>query len=245
MPGNMKVNGIVISSMPIGEYDKRIVLLTKEVGKIAAFVRGARKPNSPFVGISNAFIYGEFELFRGRSSYTVNKANAIEYFTDITTDIDKMMMGTYFLEIANYYSQENADERVRLLLLYRALQVMSKENSDLELIRCIYEFKTMIINGVYPNLFECKSCGKKDNLAMLSNDLEGVICTACSSKYSNGTMLKPSTLYALQYVASSDIKKLFSFELKPDIRDEFIRIIERLRSKYMNHEFNSAQFLKM
>lgn len=245
MPGNIKVNGIVISSMPIGEYDKRIVLLTKEIGKVAAFVRGARKPNSPYVGISNAFIYGEFELYRGRSSYTVNKANAIEYFTDITTNIDNMMMGTYFLEIANYYSQENADEKTRLLLIYRALQVMSKENRDLELIRHIYEYKTMIINGVYPNLFECKMCGAKEELVMLSKDLEGIYCSSCSKNDVDGIRIKPSTLYALQYVTSSDIKKLFSFELKSDIKAEFIDIVTKSKAKYMNHEFNSAEFLKI
>lgn len=245
MPGNILVNGIVISSMPIGEYDKRIVLLTKEIGKVAAFVRGARKPNSPFVGISNAFIYGEFELYRGRSSYTVNKANAIEYFTNITSDIDNMMMGSYFLEIANYYGQENADEKTRLLLLYRALQIMSKKERDSELIRYIYEFKTMIINGEYPNLFECKYCNSKDELVMISSDLEGVLCSDCLDKDKNGIMLKKSTLYALQYVASSDIKKLFSFELKPEIKEEFIGIIKRFGNKYMNHEFNSVEFLKM
>lgn len=245
MPGNIKVNGIVISSMPIGEYDKRIVLLTKEIGKVAAFVRGARKPNSPFVGITNAFIYGEFELYRGRSSYTLNRANAIEYFTDITSDIDNMMMGTYFLEIANYYSQENADEKMRLLLLYRTFQVMSKEGRDLELIRYIYEFKTMAINGEYPNLFECKNCGRKEDIVRLTSDLEGVLCGKCKMGDKKGIPLSKSTLYALQYVAGSDIKKLFSFELKPDIREEFIQIISRFEDKYMNHEFNSAQFLKM
>lgn len=247
MPGNIKVNGIVLSSMPIGEYDKRIVILTKELGKIAAFVRGGRKPNSPLLGISNAFIYGEFELYRGRSSYSVNKGNAKEFFTHVTTDIDNMMLGTYFLEIANYYAQENADEKIRLLLLYRALQVLGAENRDLELIQAVYEFKTMIINGEYPNLFECRSCQRKEDLVALSADLEGMYCSKCASTATidKGITLNKSTVYALQYVAGSDIKKVFSFELKDDIKGEFIEVIGRFKNKYMNHEFNSASFLKI
>ena len=107
MSERITATGIVLMSSAVGDYDKRIVLLTRDLGRITCFARGARRQNSALLASTNPFAFGEFEMFAGRDSYTIVKTNVKEYFRELSIDPDLASYGFYFLEIANYYTREN------------------------------------------------------------------------------------------------------------------------------------------
>ena len=150
------VQGMVLLAQPVGENDKRLVLLTKELGKITVFAHGARRPNSPFVAAANPFAQGRFVLGYGKTAYNLHKAEITHYFRELTMDLETLAYGSYFLELAAYVSQENLEGTGELALLFYSLKALLSEHFSNSLVRRIFELKTFVLDGAYPDISHMK-----------------------------------------------------------------------------------------
>lgn len=146
------MTGMVIKTLPVGEYDRHVTILTKERGKITAFAKGARRPNSRLVAATNPFSFGEFKLYVGKNSYTVLDASISNYFEELRNDFIAAYYGMYFLELTDYYTRENNDEVKMLKLLYQTMRALCLPSLSNELIRYIFEMKSLVINGEFPGI---------------------------------------------------------------------------------------------
>ncbi len=149
---SIELTGMVINVMPVGEYDKRLTIFTKERGKISAFARGAKRQGSALMGCSRIFAFGKFVLYEARDYYSLQNAQISNYFGDITEDIEKTCYGTYFLELLNYYGREAIRDVDSLKLIYMSLLALGKPAIPYRLTRRIFELRLMVINGEYDSL---------------------------------------------------------------------------------------------
>ncbi len=143
---------MILQTSPVNDYDRRLVVLTKERGKVTIFARGARRQNSKLTAAANPFCFGVFKVYEGKSAYNLIDVEVQYYFEELRTNIEGAFLGMYFLEYAAWYSRENNDEVELLKLLFQSVRAIVKGTIDYRLIRCIYEIKILAVNGEFPGL---------------------------------------------------------------------------------------------
>lgn len=245
MSQSVTVTGMILSATPIGEYDKRIVILTKERGKISAFAKGARRQNSALMGVTNPFSFGEFVLYEGRTSYNVMQANISNYFMELATDFEGAYYGFYFMEFADYYTKEYNDEKQMLKLLYQTLRALTSDKIKRELVRCIFELKALVVNGEYPDVFRCTNCGTTERNMFFSSKNRGLVCEECKMLASDGISVSVATLYTLQYIVSMPIEKLYTFIVSDEVLSQLKEIMKQYMELYVEKRFKSLEILEM
>jgi DNA repair protein RecO (recombination protein O) len=191
---------------------------------------------------SRLFAFGEFTLYEGREAYSLQKADITNYFTEIVSDIEKVCYGSYFLEVADYFSKEGIESSEMLKLIYQALRALNNDKIPNELVRYVYELKTLVINGEYPEMFQCLGC-KSNEVTYFSVIKGGMVCKDCAKNTVDGVCIETSTIYTMQYIITSKVEKLFTFVVKKNILEELGFIMKRYMTRYVDKEFNSLEIL--
>ena len=239
------VQGVVLSAMPIGEYDKRLVLLTKERGKISVFAKGARRPNSPYLAAANPFVFGSFTLYEGRSSYNLNQVSVTSHFTEIAGAQPEVYYGFYFLEVADYYGREGNNEIEMINLLYVSLKALLNPQIENPLIRYTFEFRVLVIQGESPEIYQCVSCQQQEELQFFSQNSHGMLCRSCARQVADARPVLPSVIYALQYIAGVPLTKLYSFTVKQDVLEGLKKLVGVYFSRQIDKKLKSLEILKI
>jgi DNA repair protein RecO (recombination protein O) len=169
MTQTYQATGINLKSMPLGETDRLVTILTSEYGIIRAVAPGTRKPKSRLRGRTEPFVVNQLFIVKGRSLDKITQAETLESYPGLSKDLGKLAAGQYLAELVLSLglSEQPQPELYELFNehLHR-IEQLPKANSEsvaaANLLGCIAHgtFHLLALSGFAPQVQTCCITGR-------------------------------------------------------------------------------------
>lgn len=126
---SFKTEGIIIKRRNYGEADRLLTVLTKNNGKIQVKAAGIRRIPSRRSAHVELLNHSALGLYRGRSYAVLTEAEAIDNFSSIKNNLEKIGRAYHFCELIDGLCPENQENTRVFFLLKNTLSNLSLDYS--------------------------------------------------------------------------------------------------------------------
>ncbi len=244
--GIVEAEGIITREIKYGDSSRILTVLTRQLGKISVLAGGVRTNKSGLLAATQLFSHVSFQLFQGRekSLYKINSGDILTSFSSIRESLTKMAYASYFCEVANDVIQENAPDEEQLNLLLNTLYLLSGDKLPYPQIKGVFEFRTLSLQGLLPELSLCSLCGTHP--PAFFHPLSGqCYCPSCAKGHDAPEVVGAgaSVLQAVSYIGNAESKKAFSFSLSEGSANHLSRLGEYCLELYLERHFKTLDYL--
>lgn len=240
-----KTEGVVLRETEYKDADKLLTVLSRDRGRLTLRARGVRSRSSKLKSGCQLLAFSEFTVFEGRGTLTVDEAVPLELFLPLREDIELLSLASYFAQVAEVLSQEDAPNPELLSMCLNGFYALSKLNRPQKLVKAAFELRAACLAGYTPMLDSCIVCGNPapDRFLVSGGVLQ---CAGCRQPEETSVRLPihPGTLDAMRYLISCDTKRLFSFQLGQETLKELSDVTETYLLTQLERGFFTLDFYK-
>lgn len=180
----VKTEAIVLQKIKYGDTSVIVTLFTKDYGKMAAIVKGARNPKSKLGLMMDVLNHLQIVFYRkeSREVQFISSADLVSHFPNIKNNFDSLKYAQAILELVkNLIAEHEVNFRMfNGLVRIFSLMEESKEISSVLFSRFFMFFLAEI--GYQIQIHKCIKCGKRQ---LVKSDLAynfdlGIFCNECS-----------------------------------------------------------------
>jgi len=138
----LRVEGIVIKRTNLGEADRILTILTREMGKISVKATGVRRitsRRSPHIELLN---YGVLTIYKGNKFPVLVEVQSHTTFDAIKSDLTKVGFAYHICELLDGLCAEN-QENYAVFTLTR--QVLDRLCTEEDIVTIIHEFEIQLL----------------------------------------------------------------------------------------------------
>ena len=236
--------GIVLRQRKIANNRRMIVLFTKRYGKLSAGTSINEKSKSRSALALRPFTYADYNIFKGRESYSIDSAQVISSFYSIGEDLDRFLTASVCIEYLDKVLAEGEPMPHLFDLTLEFLQSVSQAGKSAETLLLAYLYKTLKLLGVAPEISCCVNCGKrledfgKDKFKSFSVTSGGIICDDCAKEEktsADSLIYQPSfdIIAVYVYFDSKPLKTFEKIDLKPEVSKQVRSILAEYIERYL------------
>ena len=244
----VKTDALVLKEQKIGENDRLITLLTRDMGVIRAFAKIAGKGKSGLQSATQLLSYSEFTVSVGKTNNRIREAEALEVYFGLWQDVEKVSLAQYFIQLISESSLESDEGGELLRIMLNTLYFLNKSLKNTEQLKAIVELRVICMCGYMPDFSGCARCGKQgaDGERYIFDYLNGrIFCEDCRPSLSGPhAVINMSVLSALRHIVNSDISHLFSFNMSEENFKTLSDVTEGYAITQLGRGFTALDFYK-
>ncbi len=145
--------GVVLARRVHGEADRILTVFSKHHGKIRLLAKGVRKPKSRKRGHIEIFSLVKFSATKLTGIDLINEAVIINGFTKLRSDLKKIALAYYFVEVIGKATREGEKNNDLFDLLINYLDKLGDE-TNLKSLRREFTRAVLVSLGFWPNTRE-------------------------------------------------------------------------------------------
>ncbi len=238
--------GLVLRETEYKESSRILTVLTSTEGKITVSAKGAKRKGSRIAAAAQLLTLSEMTLFCQKDRYLLSEARTVELFRGLREDVGKLALGSYFGEVLESVSDEDAPNPEVLSLGLNALYALSEGLRHPEIIKAAFELRAAAAAGFEPLMDCCAQCGRETPEAPVLTLSGGTLyCAGCRPQDEFDCLaLSRGTLDAMRYILKAPPKRAFSFSVGEGTRRELGRITESYLVTQLGRGFPTLEFYK-
>ena len=243
---SLRVEAVVLRHTDYGEADRILSLYTRQLGKTAPLVKGARKVTSRKAGHLEPFTYVKLQLAKGRDLLLVTQADTIEAYSPLGEDLLLMSHASYVIELLDRLTYDDGAENSPIFRLLTDTLARLASRSDPWLVIRYYEMRLLDYLGFRPQLLKCANCGREilaEN-QFFSYSAGGVVCPNCGRGLPNLTRISVDALKYLRHFQRSSYAEAARARPSPEVQSETESLMQGYFTYLLERELNTPGFIR-
>lgn len=181
----LKTSAITLKSRKWGEADRIVTFYTRDIGKIRAIARGARRLKSRLGAALEPLTLSELNLFEktGDSLYRVSQVDLIEPFVRFRENLTLMAAAARMANVVAAVTPDGDPDPQLFDTLEQGLRLL-EDSGDPGLTALLFQIRLLGLTGFRPQTDHCAACGRTRLIAdpQFSPSSGGLVCAGCAAR---------------------------------------------------------------